>query len=887
MSVGDWQPGDEVQCLYLADGKWYSATIQRVNHDGTYKVHWDEFQCFSRVTDENIKEREKNQGAVESGILDPTMTYSHSLKAVKMLEMQQAISDAKKRGEKVDLSILEPAAKKRKLNDGATARAEIYSHFWEDEDFENIQFFNEEFSRSKRSDHDPDNVPAEERTNHPDYLEKYGPAGKGLLATTFEDVNVIDTPVHACWPDDGYWYPGRVLDVHPEKGMLTIEYYGFDDMDNRKVHPSHVRRNDSLYPPGIPVQGRWVNGAFYDGGVIHGKNEDQTYEIYWPQFHSCSHNVPIQDLMESQYPATYALIYPGSLNFGTKYYGNTSYCWEPCEKWFTSSRKYKRYPKSSPGPQDAPSNICGLSYVAPTEESGIQHPVYRMASADSNTIPLPTRVKATQTLESLKKTIMLMTRTKYEKETAGPRLAAIHKLRKQYLFNPSTREPILNEHNAQEFTGPGFMGVMEQLDSEIFLCLHLLWTGEAVVAPPGAMGDRANILKKSNVQLCLLATKENKSMAERTFVSTKPLMAVRLEFFMQHTSFVKLKVADRQYLQALCEITAAYFEKTVLPKYNKSAAALRTAELTADRDTYSHLMHPLSKTVQKGKHAFVKTDIAFNAKKIPVCYKRWIAEQNKFRAAEQLPALPMTGQCGASLFTGIFSAQELDWVEAKIEGLGKMKTDCKLKPMTTHTVVRGGEMRRMRMFFGARPLWTESQQSKSDSNIAAGVRMDVDGVPAWVTRRIVGRLVSCGILPANYVNVIQIDVADGTTGTESRLACSSRIKRPWVAVQLSAPSRYTFGTQKRHQENALSFVPLPRGGVLQFKEGGFFSDGVEHCMRPYDMHKKSVTLLLFHYHEECLLEAREHLAWCRQEGIPTEGDLKVPEKSELPEGQQW
>lgn len=892
MPEGDWQPGDEAQSLYPADGQWYNCTIQRVNHDGTYKVHWDDFQSFSRVTDSNVKSREAKPDPLKEAMyfgMDPgTMTYSHSLEAVKQLEMQQAVADAKKRGEKVDLSILEPAMKKRKLNTGATARAEINKRFWDDEDFRHIQFLNLDGQLAEYPGDPALQAECDKKAANGTDGVSEDSGKRGPLRTTFEDVP-LGCKVDALWPDDGYWYPGEIIEVFEKEGKVKVQYFGFDDLDDRMLYPSYCRRRDSLYPPGVPVQARWVNGAYYDGGVIHGINEDQTYEIFWPQFNSFSHEVPIEDLQPSSYPSSYALIYPNALKTHLgNWAGNQSFAWTPESDAFVPSKRYKRHPRSRSAVLDKSTQLCGVSYVAPSEEKGIQHPVYRSKQLSPDSIPAPTRVKAKLSLEALKKQIMLLTRIAYNKQTDGSKLRAIHNVRKNYLFNPNMREGLINDHDAQEFTGPGFMNVMEQLDSEIFLCIHLLWQNGEVVAVPGAMVDRLGVFKKSNVQLTLLATKENKPMSERNFVSTKPLMAVRLEYVLQHTSFVKLTSDEKQYLQALAEETAAYFNATVLPKYNKSAAALRTAELTSDRDTYSHIVCPKSQTIKGDRVAFVKTSISFNSKNLPGPYIRWIKEQNQLRFAERKPALEPTGKCGASLFTGVFSSPELDWVQSKVDGLAKMRKEGSLKPMTTHVVVKGGKARRVRMFFGARPLWTQDQLQRKDSNVAAGCRVDVDPLPNWIARRMVSRLVACGVVEKGYINAVQLDIfTDGSMGTENRLPCSSKIGRPFAAIQLFSASRYSLGTQGRHQENALAFIPLPRGGVLQFQKDSFFSDGIEHCMRSYDLSVKAATMLFYHYHDDCLQEANEYRDWQRANDVITEGELKGGKEMQLPEGMQW
>ncbi|GLI69492.1 hypothetical protein VaNZ11_014126, partial [Volvox africanus] len=227
---------------------------------------------------------------------------------------------------------------------------------------------------------------------------------------------------------------------------------------------------------------------------------------------------------------------------------------------------------------------------------------------------------------------------------------------------------------------------------------------------------------------------------------------------------------------------------------------------------------------------------------------------------------------GVVTYTQLFGRDELGRIEAQVDATDVMARRGLLPPGCYHhsTGVRSAgdadtaegsvALKRTKMFFGARYLWTREQMSQADARIAGGVRVDVPPPLRWMRHQVEEPLVGCGVIPRGFVDSIALNLYhDGSEGIQSHYDDAARFRRPIYSLRLFSDSRLSFGGHLFGNTNNDFFVPMPRGCVTVMEDDSYAANGIKHCVRPADMAGKSAALILRGIRPEAMRRARELL----------------------------
>ena len=131
---------------------------------------------------------------------------------------------------------------------------------------------------------------------------------------------------------------------------------------------------------------------------------------------------------------------------------------------------------------------------------------------------------------------------------------------------------------------------------------------------------------------------------------------------------------------------------------------------------------------------------------------------------------PFRGKVGISSLSDVFSRDDLQAIESRIDEMHKRALAGRFLPLTAQHTFSAGTITRTKYFFTARYVWKKDQRlyvvssgtssssssSTSSSDISEGIRVDVSGSMGWM-REIEKRLVKVGALPclgwANQVSL--------------------------------------------------------------------------------------------------------------------------------------
>ncbi|KAK9838261.1 hypothetical protein WJX81_000973 [Elliptochloris bilobata] len=256
------------------------------------------------------------------------------------------------------------------------------------------------------------------------------------------------------------------------------------------------------------------------------------------------------------------------------------------------------------------------------------------------------------------------------------------------------------------------------------------------------------------------------------------------------------------------------------------------------RDSFTHRLVPLRSQVEEGARSFVRTDFFFQANDAPDNYAAVMAAPLE-HSDELLPV-------GITTYTEVFSDAELAAMEAGACGVDQRAREGCLPPACFHTTHgRAGGLKRTKLFFGARYLWTHEQMSAPEARRANGVRADVPAPPAWMKELVEAPMVSAGIMPATFVDSFALNLYhDGSEGIQSHFDDAGRFDRPIWSLRLFSDSRLSFGTQLYGYTNGAFYVDMPRGCITVMQSGGYAAAGLKHCVRPVDMAGRSAGLIM-------------------------------------------
>ncbi|UPR01697.1 RNA demethylase [Chloropicon primus] len=250
-------------------------------------------------------------------------------------------------------------------------------------------------------------------------------------------------------------------------------------------------------------------------------------------------------------------------------------------------------------------------------------------------------------------------------------------------------------------------------------------------------------------------------------------------------------------------------------------------------------------------HGYLKTEFFFPKDFIPDNYKDVVLPCDYDDAQKRYPA-------GVTTYTGLFSEEELENVEKRVLDI-EASLEGRLLPESCYDRSQNqSSVRRTKLFFGARYLWTKEQIAGFESSRAGGIRLNVPRVPKWVRDCVEEPLVQSDILPKDFINSSAINIYhDGSEGIQSHYDDDSRFARPIVSLRTFSDSRLSFGTKFFGYVNGSFFVPMPRGCITVMEEKGYAANGIKHSVRAVDMTGKSVAIILRHVHHSCMVEAKK------------------------------
>eukprot|EP01084_Bolivina_argentea_P055436 101644_1 len=215
---------------------------------------------------------------------------------------------------------------------------------------------------------------------------------------------------------------------------------------------------------------------------------------------------------------------------------------------------------------------------------------------------------------------------------------------------------------------------------------------------------------------------------------------------------------------------------------------------------------------------------------------------------------------GATAYPNLFTEEELKTIENTLDKLQERSQKNEHKKYTSQsTRSRKGTVARTKHFFAARYLWhiTEYKKEGKDSNIGAGLRVDVDDVPDELLKLCEQTLVKYGVIKSNFIQGIAFNMyIDGSEGIGPHFDDISRFERPIITIRLFSDARIAFGTDLYGCSNGTFSIPLPRGCVLKLEKNGFAVDGIKHTVRACDMYEKSAVVILRRFQQNKLKEAQ-------------------------------
>ncbi|KXZ56937.1 hypothetical protein GPECTOR_1g845 [Gonium pectorale] len=278
--------------------------------------------------------------------------------------------------------------------------------------------------------------------------------------------------------------------------------------------------------------------------------------------------------------------------------------------------------------------------------------------------------------------------------------------------------------------------------------------------------------------------------------------------------------------------------------------------LVGTRDSFTYHLVPRVTVVRSSDgRTFKRTEYFFREDELPPDYRSYAAPPPR-------GLLPV----GVITYTQLFSAAELGALERETDRTDVLARAGLLPPDCQHsTYGKGGggaegegSLKRTKLFFGARYLWTREQLASPNARVAGGVRVDVPPPLRWMRQLAESPLVGCGVIPRGFVDSVALNLYhDGSEGIQSHYDDAARFRRPIYSVRLFSDSRLSFGGSLFGTTNNAFFVPMPRGCVTVLEEASFAANGIKHCVRPVDMAGKSAALILRGIEPEAMRRAKE------------------------------
>jgi hypothetical protein len=268
------------------------------------------------------------------------------------------------------------------------------------------------------------------------------------------------------------------------------------------------------------------------------------------------------------------------------------------------------------------------------------------------------------------------------------------------------------------------------------------------------------------------------------------------------------------------------------------------------RDSFSYDLAVKQTELQAAGRTFTKKEYFFDQADIPKSFKEW----QQFLTEDGLVKV------GVTTYEGFFSQAELETMERHArETEEQFLSGAFLASTAQPTYGAGGHIKRTKFFFGLRYMWSACQLAERHSQVAAGVRLDVSSPAPWMRDLLEARLVEGGIVEANFINSIAMNIYhDGTEGLAQHFDDAVRFKQPIFTVKLGSDSRLSFGSQFYGFCNGAFSVPCPRGVICVLEEFSFAANGAKHCVRPCDLSGRSITMILRQIHPRIYNEAARY-----------------------------
>ena len=171
------------------------------------------------------------------------------------------------------------------------------------------------------------------------------------------------------------------------------------------------------------------------------------------------------------------------------------------------------------------------------------------------------------------------------------------------------------------------------------------------------------------------------------------------------------------------------------------------------RDSFEYEMVQ-RKTICNAKdgNTYMKTDFYFPPDSVPDNYKKVLPASAYDDKEGIYPA-------GVTTYTDFFNGKDIQQIEKKVVDLEEKIKSCAL-PNTCfhHTIKRNCGITRTKTFFGARYLWTKDQMMDSESDKAAGIRVDVPRCPKWISELVQKPLEENDLLEKDFMNSAAINM---------------------------------------------------------------------------------------------------------------------------------